>query len=69
MVATLHQQRAIEARRVLQRYRDLLEEQHDTLLLNEIISVCSDSEEELWKNADQPDACEHGASHPSLARA
>ena len=37
MIATLHQQRAIEARRVLQRYRHLLEAQHETLPLNEII--------------------------------
>jgi hypothetical protein len=67
MVATLHQHRAIEARRVLQRYRDLLEEQHDILLLNEIISVCN--EEEFSENAHQSDARERAPRHPGLARA
>ena len=67
MVATLHQQRAIEARRVLQRYRYLLETQHETLPLNEIDFVCS--EEEVSENAHQSDARERGASHRSLARA
>ena len=67
MIATLHQQRAIEARRVLQRYRHLLETQHETSPLNEIDFVCS--EEEFSENARQSDARERGASHPSLARA
>jgi choline kinase len=67
MIATLHQQRAIEARRVLQRYRHLLETQPETLPLNEVEFVCS--EEEFSENAHQPDARERGASHPSLARA
>ena len=67
MVATLHQQRAIEARRVLQRYRQLLETQHETLPLNDVDCVCI--EEEFSENAHQPDARERGASHPSLARA
>jgi len=44
MIAALHQQRAIEARRVLHRYRHLLEAQHDTLPLNEIISVCNEED-------------------------
>ncbi|WP_187434632.1 hypothetical protein [Bradyrhizobium cytisi] len=67
MIATLHQQRAIEARRVLQRYRHLLETQHETSRLNEANFFCS--EEEFSENAHQSDACERGASHPSLARA
>ena len=67
MVAALHQQRAIEARRVLQRYRHLLEAQHETSPLNEVNFVCS--EEEFSENAHQSDARERGASHPSLARA
>ena len=67
MVATLHQQRAIEARRVLQRYRYLLETQPETLPLNEVDLIRS--EEEFSENAHQSDARERGASHPSLARA
>lgn len=67
MIATLHQQRAIEARRVLQRYRHLLEAQHETAPLNEVNFVRS--EEEFSENAHQSDARERGASHPSLARA
>ena len=67
MVATLHQQRAIEARRVLQRCRHLLETQHETSPLNEVNFVCS--EEEFSENAHQSDARERGARHPSLARA
>jgi hypothetical protein len=67
MAATLHQQRAIEARRVLQRYRHLLETQQEILPLNEVDCVCS--EEEFSENAHQSDARERGASHPSLARA
>ena len=67
MIAALHQQRAIEARRVLQRYRHLLETQHETLPLNEVDFVCI--EEEFSENAHQPDARERRASHPSFARA
>ena len=67
MVATLHQQRAIEARRVLQRCRHLLETQHETSPLNEVNFVCS--EEEFSENADQSDTRERGARDPSLARA
>jgi hypothetical protein len=67
MVATLHQQRAIEARRVLQRYHHLLETQHETSPLNEVDLVRS--EEEFSENAHQSDARERGADHPSLARA
>jgi hypothetical protein len=64
MVATLHQQRAIEARRVLQRYRHLLETQHEASPLNKFIFVCN--EEEFLENAHQPDAREHSAGHPHL---
>ena len=67
MIATLHQQRAIEARRALQRYRHLLETQQEALPLNEVDLIRS--EEEFSENAHQPDARERGASHPSLARA
>lgn len=67
MVAALHQQRAIEARRVLQRYRHLLETQHETLPLSDADFVCS--EEEFSENADQSDARERGVSHAGLARA
>jgi choline kinase len=67
MIAALHQQRAIEARRVLQRYRHLLETQHETSPLNEVNFVCS--EKEFSENAHQSDARERGAGHPSLARA
>jgi hypothetical protein len=67
MVATLHQQRAIEARRVLQRYCHLLETQDGALPLNEANFVCS--EEELSENAHQSDARERGADHRHLERA
>jgi len=67
MVATLNQQRAIEARRVLQRYRHLLETPHEASPLNKFISVCN--EEEFSENAHQPNAHECSASHPHLERA
>lgn len=67
MVAALHQQRAIEARRVLHCYRHLLEGQHEALPLNEIISVCS--EKDISENAHQSDARERSANRPSLERA
>jgi CRISPR/Cas system-associated endonuclease Cas1 len=67
MVAALHQQRAIEARRVLRRYRHLLDVQHETLPLREVIFVSN--EEGFSENAHQFDAREHSASHSSLERA
>ncbi|MGY0574491.1 hypothetical protein ACTGJ9_028310 [Bradyrhizobium sp. RDM12] len=67
MVATLHQQRATEARRVLQRYRHLLETQDEALPLNEVDFGCS--EEEPSENAHQSDARERGADHRHLERA
>ena len=67
MVATLHQQRAIEARRVLRRYRHLLETQHETLPLNEIIlSAVKRNFQKMPINLMRASA---RASHPSLARA
>ncbi|WP_084292710.1 hypothetical protein [Bradyrhizobium sp. WSM3983] len=67
MIATLHQQRAIEAQRVLRRYRHLLGAQHDALPLNEFIAVCS--EKDISENAHRSDARERSASRPSLERA
>jgi len=66
-LAALHQHRAIEARRVLHRYRDLLEEQHDTLLLNEIISVCN--EEDISRHAYRSDEHPRAAGPCALERA
>lgn len=67
MLAALHQQRAIEARRVLRRYRHLLETQHETLPLNKTNFVCS--EEEVRENAYQSDARERSVHRPSLEHA
>ena len=67
MVAALHQHRAIEARRVLLRYRHLLEMQLETSPLNEFISVRN--EEELSENACRSDARDRSANHPGLKRA
>lgn len=67
MVAALHQQRAIEARRVLRRYRHLLGAQHEASPLNEIISFYS--KEDISENAHQSDARERSATRPSLERA
>jgi len=67
MVAALHQQRAIEARRVLHRYRHLLEAQHETSPLNEIISVCN--EKDISGHAHEFDARERAAGNPSFERA
>ncbi|MBR0841654.1 hypothetical protein JQ607_15755 [Bradyrhizobium liaoningense] len=44
VAAALHQQRAIEARRALQRYRHLLAEPDATLPLNEIIPISSEKD-------------------------
>ena len=67
MVAALHQQRAIEARRVLHRYRHLLEAQHETSPLNEIISVCN--EKDISEHAHRSDERKHAASSATLERA
>lgn len=67
MIAAMHQQRAIEARRVLRRYRHLLDASPEMSPFNEFISVCN--EEEFSENAYQSDACERTARHPRLQRA
>ncbi len=67
MIASLHQQRAIEARRVLRRYRHLLEVQHEASPLKQVISIRN--EEDTSKNAHQSDARERAASHPNLEHA
>ena len=67
IVAALHQQRAVEAQRVLRRYRHLLDLPHETLPLRQVSSVCQ--EEEFSENAHQFDACKRSAGRPSLERA
>ena len=67
MLAALHQQRAIEARRVLGRYRHLLEAPDETLPLNKINLIRS--EEEVPENANQSDAGERPADRPRLEHA
>jgi len=67
MLAALHQQRAIEARRVLRRYRHLLETQSETLPLNKINSVRS--EEEVPENAHQSDTRKRSVPRSSLEHA
>jgi len=61
------EQRAIDARRALLRYRDLLEQPHDALPLNEIIPVSS--KEDISGNAHGSDACERAAGHTTFERA
>lgn len=63
----IRSQREIDARRALQRYRHLLEEPHDALLLNEIIPVSN--EEDISGHAHRSDACERAAGHPTFERA
>jgi len=67
MLAALHQQRAIEAKRVLRRYGHLLEKQRETLPLNEIDSVCS--EEEYSENAHRSDPHQYSASRHGFEHA
>ena len=67
VIAAMHQQRATEARRVLQCYRHLLELQPEPTPLNEFISVCN--EEEFSENAYQFDARERSLHRPRLQRA
>ena len=72
MVAALHQQRAIEARRVLHRCRHLLDAQYETSPLNEIISVCQNSvcqEKDISGHAHRSLERKHAASSPTLERA
>ncbi|WP_244552569.1 hypothetical protein [Bradyrhizobium sp. Ghvi] len=63
MVAALHQQRAIEARRVLRRYRHLLRSPSETSPLNEFISVRND--EEVSANAYKSATRERAALRPA----
>ena len=67
MVAAMHQQRAIEARRVLRRYRHLLGAEHEVSPLNEIISIRS--EKDISDNAHPSDARERATDYPTLERA
>ena len=67
MVAALHQQRAIEAQRVLQRYRHLLEQPHETPPLKQVISIRN--EEEFLENAHRSDSRARSASRSSLEHA
>jgi hypothetical protein len=67
MIAALHQQRAIEARRVLRRYRHLLDPQQEATPSKQVISIRN--EEDTTKNAHQSDARERAASDPSLEHA
>ncbi len=67
VAAALHQQRVIEARRVLHRYRHLLGAQHETSPLNEIISVCN--EKDISGHAHRSDERKHAASSATLERA
>lgn len=64
IVAALQRQRAIEARRILLRYRDLLHEEHEGSPFEQVISVCH--EKELPENASQSDAGARSANRSSL---
>ncbi|MBR0951406.1 hypothetical protein [Bradyrhizobium canariense] len=65
--AAFRAQREIDAQRVLQRYRHLLQQPHETLRLNEIIPVRN--EEDIAENAHGFDGGERAAGHPTLERA
>ena len=65
--APFRAQREIDAQRVLQRYRHLLEQPHETLRLNEIIPASN--EEDIAENAHGSDGCERTAGHPKFERA
>ncbi|WP_082884883.1 hypothetical protein [Bradyrhizobium stylosanthis] len=65
--AAIRSQREIDARRALQRYRHLLGEPHDTLLLSEVIPVSN--EEDISGHANRSDACERFAGHSTFERA
>jgi hypothetical protein len=67
VVAALRQQRAIDARRVLHRYRHLLDAQHETSPLNEFISACN--EKDISGHAHRSDEHERAASSSTLERA
>ncbi|WP_342730968.1 hypothetical protein [Bradyrhizobium sp. B117] len=65
--AAFREQREIEARRALRRYRRLLEPVHETLPLNQFIPVSN--QEDISDNANGSDACEHAARAPAFERA
>jgi hypothetical protein len=65
--AAFRQQREIDAQRALWRYRHLLEQPHETLLLNEIIPASN--EEDISGNAHGSDARERAAGRPTFERA
>ncbi|TWB03862.1 hypothetical protein [Bradyrhizobium stylosanthis] len=65
--AAIRSQREIDARRALQRYRHLLGEPHDTLLLSEVIPVSN--EKDISGHANRSDACERTAGHSTFERA
>ena len=65
--AAFREQREIEARRVLWRYRHLLEPAHEILPLNQFIPVSN--QEDISENAHRSDACEHAARDPAFERA
>ncbi|MGY8631201.1 hypothetical protein RAD15_01725 [Bradyrhizobium sp. 14AA] len=64
MGAMFREQREIEARRALQRYRHLLEQPQDASPLNEIIPVSN--EKDTSENAYGSDSCERAADHPTF---
>lgn len=65
--AAFRRQREIDAQRALRRYRHLLEQPHETLLLSEIIPASN--EEDIAENAHESDGCERAAGHPKFERA
>lgn len=65
--AAFREQREIEARRVLQRYRQLVERSREPLPLNEVIPASN--EEDISGNADGSDAHGHAADRPAFERA
>lgn len=65
--AALRAQREIDARRVLQRYRQLLEQPREILPLKQIIPVSN--QEDIAGNAHGIDGCERAAGHAKFERA
>ena len=65
--AAFREQREIEARRVLERYRQLVEHPSELLPLNDVIPACR--EEDISGHANQPAAHEQSAGHPTFERA
>ncbi|WFU69475.1 hypothetical protein [Bradyrhizobium sp. CB2312] len=65
--AAFREQREIEARRALRRYRHLLEPAHETLPLNQFIPVSK--QKDISEHAHGSDACERAAGAPAFERA